>query len=303
MIYSASYVRLAKSTQAYKTLSKAFAEGKESHAYLLSSPDILLSECVAAAVACGGACSACLDCAKCKRILSEKCSDFVTYDKLTASEAEEIVSSCLYAPSELERKFFVVNASVGNETGQNRLLKTLEEAPRGVVFFIIAPSESSVLPTVASRCEQLLAYLEREVEGDDFSPYYNLARYGAKNSLTLFDRLIKPAGANLLSHAIRAVVLLSENRRLEAVELFPSKRDELAEFLGYVELVFGDVMKRACGRDVNTYGLYDADRLANIFGERVPRILAEVRRAVRRTPSGNLTSIADTFAVNVTEVL
>jgi DNA polymerase III subunit delta' len=43
-----------------------------------------------------------------------------------------------------------------NANAQNALLKTLEEAPPSVVLLLTATSAESLLPTIVSRCEQLL---------------------------------------------------------------------------------------------------------------------------------------------------
>ncbi|MBR6788820.1 MAG: hypothetical protein IKM44_03335 [Clostridia bacterium] len=297
MIYNAKYIRLAKQTDAFRTLSAEFAQGRESHAYLLASPDTLLSLSVVAGVVCEGKSEKLV-----QRILNEKCSDFKTYDKLTKDEAMEICDGSMYSASELNGKYFVVNATENNDSGQNKILKTLEEAPYGLTIFLIAPTVTTLLPTIVSRCQLLEPRLIKEIDETefDFSLYFEMAKYGAKNNLTVFDRLLGGTGASLFSSAVRAVSLLAEGRALEAFDLFPNKREELSEFLGYLETIFGDGMQVACGRKVETYGIVKLSKVAEAFPkERYPQIFAEIRRARKRATSGNLTSVIDTLIISI----
>jgi DNA polymerase III delta prime subunit len=45
------------------------------------------------------------------------------------------------------RRVFIIAAPTMSVEAQNALLKTLEEPPRGTLFFIIVPSPSALLPT------------------------------------------------------------------------------------------------------------------------------------------------------------
>ncbi len=53
------------------------------------------------------------------------------------------------------RKVFIVDeAELLNPTGQNALLKTLEEPPAGTVIVLVTSSEERLLPTIRSRCQR-----------------------------------------------------------------------------------------------------------------------------------------------------
>ncbi len=55
-----------------------------------------------------------------------------------------------------ERKVFIVSsAEAMNPASANRLLKTLEEPPGKTTIILTAPSTSSLLPTIVSRCQLL----------------------------------------------------------------------------------------------------------------------------------------------------
>ncbi len=305
MVYPSKYLRLAKRTAAYRALAAAAKKDRLGQSYLLASPDTLLSTCVALSLACLGDCDGCLDCPRCRRIASGKCADVIVLGEngFKVDDADAVVSGCLVTPTELDKKYYILDLSGANEAAQNKLLKTLEDAPECAIFFVIAPSRSSLLPTVASRLETLVPIAEGLPEADDFSPYYSLAMYGGRDSLTAFDGLLSGEKAGSLSAAIGYVMSVSQGRKLQAVGKFPSSRDDFRDVLGYIELIFGDIMKHLHGLPVETYGLYDADKTAAAFSpDSMPEVLAEIRHAVRRVPNGNLTSIADALTIRITEV-
>ncbi|MEM3373342.1 MAG: DNA polymerase III subunit delta' C-terminal domain-containing protein, partial [Candidatus Anstonellales archaeon] len=50
------------------------------------------------------------------------------------------------------RFIFILEADLMNEQTQNALLKSLEEPPDGIIFFIITSNIDKLLPTIQSRC-------------------------------------------------------------------------------------------------------------------------------------------------------
>lgn len=303
----AKYAAVAKECAAYKTLRTAFARGKESHAYLFVSPDVLLGKCVAALLAADAAGAQPGDALR-ARILGGRCSDvrFLGEGGFTAETADEVVAGCLVTPIELERKFYVLDLTKTNEAAQNKLLKTLEDAPVCAEFFVLAPSEAALLPTVVSRCENVSPFLPAgaasKLEGG-FSPYLDCALYGGADDLTEFDGLLSGAKAGYLLAAIKLVRGAAAGRPLAAATAFPSKRDEAAETLKYIERILGDIMKADGGHAADTRGLYDMQEMTEAYPlAATAPALAAVRRAVRRVPSGNMTSIADELVITLMEV-
>ncbi|MCC6682598.1 MAG: DNA polymerase III subunit [Phycisphaeraceae bacterium] len=54
------------------------------------------------------------------------------------------------------RKVFIIDeAELIDATGQNLLLKTLEEPPEGTIVILVTASEDRLLPTVRSRCQRV----------------------------------------------------------------------------------------------------------------------------------------------------
>ena len=84
--------------------------------------------------------------------------------KLTSIPKEVLVErvivpasqSAALATGSLASKVFIVDeAELINDTGQNALLKTLEEPPAGTVLILVTSSEERLLPTIRSRCQRV----------------------------------------------------------------------------------------------------------------------------------------------------
>ena len=178
---------LLKTTGAYKLLKN---EGKSmgfSHAYLLLFDDArnlrvalktfakLLFHCENESTDSQRRISELID--------SESFSDCLCFPneqgkRLLVDDAEKILEESMLAPIEGDKKVFLIgDFSEANVQTQNKLLKLLEEPPKGVIFLLGATSAFSVLPTVLSRTKKLeilsfelsatLAYLQR-VYGDKY---------------------------------------------------------------------------------------------------------------------------------------
>ncbi len=76
--------------------------------------------------------------------------------KLKVEDAEKILEESLLTPVEGEKKLFLIgDFAEANIQPQNKLLKLLEEPPKGVYFLLGATSAFSVLTTVLSRVKRM----------------------------------------------------------------------------------------------------------------------------------------------------
>ncbi|MDD2356434.1 MAG: DNA polymerase III subunit delta' [Thiovulaceae bacterium] len=71
--------------------------------------------------------------------------------------------------SEEHRKTIIIATKNFNIYSQNALLKIFEEPPRNIVFIIIVPTKSLLLPTIRSRLPILKKQEQREKQKIDFS--------------------------------------------------------------------------------------------------------------------------------------
>ncbi|MGH2911999.1 MAG: ATP-binding protein [Solirubrobacteraceae bacterium] len=69
---------------------------------------------------------------------------------------EAVVGAVAHTPFESKRRVFVIEAAgTMNDQAANRLLKTLEEPPAFAHLILLAEHSEDVLPTIASRCQQV----------------------------------------------------------------------------------------------------------------------------------------------------
>ena len=78
------------------------------------------------------------------------------WDRDNKATAGVLSRNLNYAPAIGKRRIFILEkAETLNESAANSLLKVLEEPPPYVVFILLAPSSSRVLPTIISRSQML----------------------------------------------------------------------------------------------------------------------------------------------------
>ena len=75
---------------------------------------------------------------------------------LVSDIEEPVVAAAARTPFESLRRVFVIEAAgTMNEQAANRMLKTLEEPPSFAHLILLAEHREDVLPTIASRCQQV----------------------------------------------------------------------------------------------------------------------------------------------------
>lgn len=159
------YDRLLKGTAAYRSLMQDFNGGKPSHAYLLISRDSrVLSELAtlaAMAAGCTAAEKPCGTCRACRNIMEHVHPD-VKYlpekdARLGVEEISAMIADSTLSGMESENKVYVIaHAEKMLPVAQNKLLKTIEEPPRGVTILLCTENEAGILVTIRSRVRQVV---------------------------------------------------------------------------------------------------------------------------------------------------
>lgn len=155
---------LLQQTQSYTLLKTESAENRLSHAYLLHFADtknlrFALKEFAKILLDCD-TCATISEKRRAELIEKETFSDCLFFPaedkKLSVDDAEKIKEESLLNPVEGEKKVFVVgDFAEANTQTQNKLLKLLEEPPKGVIFLLGTTSIFPVLQTVLSRTKRL----------------------------------------------------------------------------------------------------------------------------------------------------
>lgn len=141
-------------------LVREFQEGRQVHAYLFLGPRGIgkktFSNRLGQILFCTDAKKPCGICGGCTRFLHGVHQDVLTVDDdkmLTVDVIRSLIETVGTATFEGgNRAVYLPHADRMNQAAQNCLLKTLEEPPRGTVFFLMAEDESKLLPTIISRC-------------------------------------------------------------------------------------------------------------------------------------------------------
>ena len=147
-----------------ENLCSSIARGRLSHFYMISGPEgsgkRTLASLLAAAAVCREGEKPCLKCTACRKALSGNHPDVITVTdpdhktvpvKLVRAYRED----AFIRPNEADRKVYIFPQELGLE-GQNALLKLLEEPPAYGVFLLLTDNPEKLLPTVRSRCTQLV---------------------------------------------------------------------------------------------------------------------------------------------------
>lgn len=134
-------------------------EGSLAHAYALFGDDAFAMEWILRRMARIAVCEkgGCGECSACKALEGGVHPDVKFFDgALAVKDVEEIVEDCGKFSVEGGLKIYVVFSL--DKTGlpaQNKLLKTVEEPPEGVLFLFGVLRSSAVAETLRSRCKKL----------------------------------------------------------------------------------------------------------------------------------------------------
>ena len=150
----------------YKTFVNALQENHLSHAYLLSgapgTPLLETAKFLAKSILCDEPDPlACNNCITCLRIDDNNYPDFIVYDGSESTIKKDEVTSIetQFDKEAFEAKGIMIYILhlVENMTPEavNSILKFLEEPGKNIYAFLTTNNESSVLPTILSRCQCL----------------------------------------------------------------------------------------------------------------------------------------------------
>ncbi len=146
------------------------ARRRLSHAYLVTGEarETLAGQ-LAAAWVCTGEAPPCGACSGCRKAAQGIHPDIILADPegegLKAEQVRALRADAYIRPNEAPTKVYLLpHAHLLNPTGQNILLKLVEEGPAYARFLFLTPNPELLLPTIRSRCETLRAGGEAEAQ-------------------------------------------------------------------------------------------------------------------------------------------
>ena len=194
------FFNILKKTEAYQNIKKELLNNP-SHAYLYLTKDTEIAKAFFYLISLTKFCtnhSACMNCTECIKIKDNANPNvhFINSDghKLYTQEVQDVIDG-LYPPplfGEIDL-YFIQNFDEIDATAQNKLLKSLEEPPEHVIFFISASNEKRVLQTIRSRCRIINLDTFRESEITDFLLTCNVPYETARIAASFCDGQIQKA--------------------------------------------------------------------------------------------------------------
>lgn len=158
-------IELFKGTVAYRIVAGDKKRKSLSHAYLLTCQDAFALgdylKTIAKTIMCDNSDEFCDECRTCRLIEKGVLTDVTAYPKgdsgkILVADVDEMVAQTYIKPFEGDKRVFIfVGAENMTAQAQNKLLKTLEEPPRGVYVLLGATNENAILPTIKSRVKKL----------------------------------------------------------------------------------------------------------------------------------------------------
>lgn len=145
-----------------------------------------------------------------------------TSNKIKDEQIEEVIARSLRSSLSRGKVFTVIDrAETITPKGQNRLLKTLEEPPEGVVLILLTSNAEALLETIRSRCVQFRTDAADEVLVPPGKPAFR------KRAVRAACEMIKGAPAFLL---------------WKEMDYFAGTRDKASDFCETAQIFFRDVM-------------------------------------------------------------
>lgn len=241
------YISLAKNNKQYLKLVSLYKKDKLGSVCLLVSGDSLLTEAICYALA------ATITNSSAMQIAKKSHPDVFVYGdsgKIDVSNISEIVESLSVRPYSADKKIYILLDSQNmNDASQNKLLKSLEDAPRDVIFLLTAVSTKNILSTVLSRAT------EYKIDGLENCQIYDLLlQNGASKEVaeiavscaggnsTLARKLTTESFAELYVSVLEMLEKVDGSKDcLQYVHKFDSKNVDKEEIVDICALLVRDV--------------------------------------------------------------
>ena len=229
-----------------KTLANAIERDRIAHAFLLTGVrgvgKTSTARLIAKALNClgpdgrgGPTITPCNVCEPCRAIAEGRHIDVIEMDAASHTgidDIREIIDAVRYASVSARYKIYIIDeVHMLSKQAFNGLLKTLEEPPEHVKFFLATTEVDKVPVTVLSRCqrfdlrripaEKLAAHFaevaraeEVEVEVDALAMIASAAEGSARDGLSILDQAIAHAAGTVTAEQVRDMLGLADRGRI-----------------------------------------------------------------------------------------
>jgi DNA polymerase III subunit gamma/tau len=229
-----------------KTLANAIERGRIAHAFLLTGVrgvgKTSTARLIAKALNCigpdgqgGPTITPCNVCEPCRAIAEGRHIDVIEMDAASHTgidDIREIIDAVRYTPVSARYKIYIIDeVHMLSKQAFNGLLKTLEEPPQHVKFFLATTEVNKVPVTVLSRCqrfdlrripaEKLAAHFTDvaaaenvEIEPEAVAMIASAAEGSARDGLSMLDQAIAYAAGPVTAAQVRDMLGLADRGRI-----------------------------------------------------------------------------------------
>jgi DNA polymerase-3 subunit gamma/tau len=229
-----------------KTLANAIERGRIAHAFLLTGVrgvgKTSTARLIAKALNCvgpdgegGPTITPCNVCEPCRAIAEGRHIDVIEMDAASHTgidDIREIIDAVRYTPVSARYKIYIIDeVHMLSKQAFNGLLKTLEEPPQHVKFFLATTEVDKVPVTVLSRCqrfdlrripaEKLAAHFAEvaaaegiEVEAEALTMIAGAAEGSARDGLSILDQAIAHGAGTVTADQVRDMLGLADRGRI-----------------------------------------------------------------------------------------
>lgn len=236
-----------------EALKKSIQEGRIAHAYLFAGPrgtgKTSVARVFAKALNCekGPSVKPCDECEICRTITAGSCMDVIEIDAASnrkIDDIRELRESVNLTPARARFKIYIIDeVHMLTEDASNALLKTLEEPPPYVKFFLATTNPEEIIPTILSRCqrfnfkpfkfeeviERLTTICEKEgykIEKEALKEIYEFSGGSMRDALSILDQLIINAENNTITYQdVKNLLGLVEDRSINEMMLLIREKE------------------------------------------------------------------------------
>lgn len=269
-------------------------EDRIPHAMLFCGTDgvgkSLVAEALAGAILCHAPVhnQACGHCKACRALAAGTHPDFFQIQPESETKAASAIrieavrklqEEIARIPLLSERRVVIMQeADKMNEAAANCLLKTIEEPSGQIVFILLTSRPSALLDTIISRCmrvefgilqpEELVVILHQQgIEEPLAGKLASIADGSVSKALAMQDEELLNLQTQAFDLASAAGTLGVEQLLQLAKEMSNHSREKLIQWLGFLAMIYRDLLMLYSGSGLPLYNQSDIDRLSSLLNK------------------------------------
>ncbi len=252
----------------WQQVKKIISSDLQSGSFLFAGPEGIGKKKMAQATAQYFLCetkSGCGHCGSCRRVEAGTHEGMLLIDEgddiLKMDEVHKI-KEFLKLKSLSGARFIVINnAHKMNIPTSNALLKTLEEPPEGVYFFLISSRISGLLMTIKSRCRLIPFSIltEKDLERVSLMNEFTLTNFKSSGQLHLVSKSQDKEFRSVVELACEILDCIAEARFTPLTDVQKSavkNKDQFQDLITYLEILVRDVLLTQAANDEANAAVY-----------------------------------------------